>query len=94
MNKLGKKRDKVAYLYILPLIVLFFVLVYYCIINTVVVSFTDWDGMWDVFGWVGIKNYGKMLTDGGPGRAFWRCRRSSSICSARDFWYPVSRPGR
>lgn len=67
MNKLGKKRDKVAYLYILPLIVLSFVLVYYCIIDTVVVSFTDWDGMSDVFGWVGIKNYRKMLTD----RVFW-----------------------
>lgn len=67
MNKLGKKRDKVAYLYILPLIVLSFVLVYYCIIDTVVVSFTDWDGMSDVFGCVGIKNYRKMLTD----RVFW-----------------------
>lgn len=66
MNKTGKK-SWIAYLYILPMIVLSFVLVYYCIIDTVVVSFTDWDGMTDVFYFVALKNYIKMFKD----HVFW-----------------------
>lgn len=66
MNKTGKK-SWIAYLYILPVIVLSFVLVYYCIIDTVVVSFTDWDGMTDVFHFVALKNYIKMFKD----HVFW-----------------------
>lgn len=67
MNKSGKKSDRIAYLYILPLMVLSFALVYYCIIDTVVVSFTDWDGMSDGFQFIGIKNYTKLLSD----KVFW-----------------------
>ena len=66
MNKTGKK-SWIAYLYILPMIVLSFVLVYYCIIDTVVASFTDWDGMTDVFHFVALKNYIKMSKD----HVFW-----------------------
>ena len=66
MNKTGRK-SWIAYLYILPMIVLSFVLVYYCIIDTVVVSFTDWDGMTDVFHFVALKNYIKMFKD----HVFW-----------------------
>lgn len=66
MNKTGKK-SWIAYLYILPMIVLSFVLVYYCIIDTIVVSFTDWDGMTDVFHFVALKNYIKMFKD----HVFW-----------------------
>ncbi len=67
MNHLGKKKAWTAYLYILPMMVLSFALVYFCIIETVVVSFTDWDGMTDAFHWVGMKNYLKMLKD----KVFW-----------------------
>lgn len=69
MNKvrMKKKTDKIAYLYILPLLVLSFALVYYCIIDTVVVSFTDWDGMSDSFTFIGLTNYIKMLAD----KTFW-----------------------
>lgn len=68
MKKLGKKNDWAAYLYILPLLLLSFVLVYYCIINTVMVSFTDWDGMSGTYNIVGFQNYAKMLTD----QVFWK----------------------
>ncbi len=68
MKKLGKKNEKIAYLYILPLLVLSFALVYYCIIDTAIVSFTDWDGMSDSFKFVGLKNYTKMLADS----VFWK----------------------
>lgn len=70
MQKLKKNNWK-AYLYILPLLLLSSVLVYYCIINTVVVSFTDWDGMSDTWNFVALKNYKKLLTDKVFGVAVW-----------------------
>lgn len=70
MQKLKKNNWK-AYLYILPLLILSSVLVYYCIINTVVVSFTDWDGMSDTWNFVALKNYKKLLTDKVFGVAVW-----------------------
>lgn len=68
MNKLGKRHTWIAYLYILPMLLLSFVLVYYCIFNTIAVSFTDWDGMSDSFNVVGVENYVKMLSD----KVFWK----------------------
>lgn len=67
MNKLGKKNTWSAYLYILPLMLLSFALVYYCIISTVATSFTDWNGMSDSMNFVGLKNYALMLKD----KTFW-----------------------
>lgn len=58
-----KKHTWQAYLYILPLLLLSTALVYYCIISTVRVSFTDWNGMSDTFQWVGLKNYIKLFKD-------------------------------
>lgn len=68
MNKLGKKNNWSAYIYISPLILLSFLLVYYCIINTVVISFTDWNGMSDSMNFIGLKNYSIMLKD----KVFWK----------------------
>ena len=67
MNKLGKKNNWAAYLFILPLILLSFVMIYYCIIRTVMVSFTDWNGMTDTMNFVGLKNYAKLVKD----KTFW-----------------------
>ena len=67
MNKLGKKNNWAAYLYILPLILLSFVMIYYCIIRTVMTSFTDWNGMTDTMNFVGLKNYAKLVKD----KTFW-----------------------
>lgn len=63
MKKVGKNNNVLAYLYILPLMAFSFVLVYYCIVNTVAVSFTDWDGMSAEFSMVGLKNYVEMVHD-------------------------------
>ena len=67
MNKLGKKNNWAAYLFILPLMALSFVLIYYCIIRTVYTSFTDWNGMSDTMNFVGLKNYAKLIKD----KTFW-----------------------
>lgn len=62
-------------MYILPLMMFSFVLVYYCIINTIAVSFTDWDGMSSEFSWVGLKNYAGMIRD----RVFWISVRNNIV---------------
>ena len=67
MNKLGKKHNWSAYLYILPMMIFSFALIYYCIICTVGTSFTDWNGMSADMNFVGFKNYVKMLKD----KTFW-----------------------
>lgn len=67
MNRLGKKNNWAAYLFILPLMLLSFVLIYYCIIRTVMTSFTDWNGMSDTMNFVGLKNYAKLMKD----KTFW-----------------------
>lgn len=67
MNKLGKKNNWAAYLFILPLILLSFVMIYYCIIRTVMTSFTDWNGMTETMNFVGLKNYAKLVKD----KTFW-----------------------
>lgn len=61
-----KKRgwdDKVAYLYILPMVILSIAIVYYCIGFTIYVSFTNWDGMSPEMKFVGLLNYQKLLHD-------------------------------
>ena len=67
MNKLGKKNNWTAYLYILPLMIFSFALIYYCIICTIGTSFTDWNGMSKEMNFVGLKNYTKMVHD----KTFW-----------------------
>lgn len=68
MKKIKTKHNWSAYLYILPLLILSFALVYYCIFDTIYVSFTNWDGMTDEFDFVGLQNYIKMFGDD----VFWK----------------------
>lgn len=68
MKKSGKKNNWAAYLYILPLLLLLFTVIYYCIIRTVYTSFTDWNGMSDTMNFVGFKNYIKLFQDS----TFWK----------------------
>jgi len=62
MKKPGRKSFS-AYLYILPLLILSFAFVYYCIGRTIYVSFTDWNGMSDTMNFVGFENYTKLFFD-------------------------------
>lgn len=63
MRRLSKRQDWHAYLYILPLMIMSFALIYYCIFNTVMISFTDWDGMSASFDYVWFENYIKLYKD-------------------------------
>lgn len=62
MKNPGRKNFS-AYLYLLPLLILSFAFVYYCIGDTIYVSFTDWNGMSNTMNFVGLKNYNKLLND-------------------------------
>lgn len=75
MNRIGKENNWAAYLYILPMMVLSFAVVYYCILDTVFVSFTNWDGMTAVYDFVGFKNYSRMLHD----KVFWLSVKNNLI---------------
>ncbi len=75
MKKLGKKNNWAAYLYILPLMLLSFAVVYYCIIRTVMTSFTDWNGMSPEMNFVGLKNYIKLFKDA----TFWKAVTNNVI---------------
>lgn len=55
------------YLYLVPILVLSLAFIYYCIGFTVVISFTDWNGISDSWEWVQLENYTEMLTD----NTFW-----------------------
>lgn len=68
MRRLGKKQDWKAFIYILPLLLLSFALIYYCIGNTVMLSFTNWDGMSPTFDYVGLDNYLDLYKDA----TFWK----------------------
>lgn len=63
MNQSGKRNNWTAYFYILPLMAFSFLLVYYCIVNTVIVSFTDWNGMSAEKAFVGLRNYARLVKD-------------------------------
>ena len=84
MNQLKKKNNWSAYLYILPLMVLSFALIYYCIICTVGTSFTDWNGMSKEMNFVGLKNYTKMLHD----KTFWTAVANNVIFFFRHGIHP------
>lgn len=67
MSKSRKKTNWQAYLFILPLLLCSFALIYYCIIRTVITSFTDWNGMSETMNFVGWRNYVKLFHD----KTFW-----------------------
>lgn len=63
------------YLYLVPILVLSLAFIYYCIGFTVVISFTDWNGISDSWEWVRLDNYKEMLTDS----TFWLAVRNNVI---------------
>lgn len=63
------------YLYLVPILVLSLFFIYYCIGFTVVISFTDWNGISDSWNWVKLENYTEMLTDS----TFWLAVRNNVI---------------
>lgn len=59
-----KQRDNISLLkFLLPALILYALFVVYPFIKGLYYSFTDWDGMSQEAGWVGLKNYTKIFRD-------------------------------
>ncbi|GIL29849.1 carbohydrate ABC transporter permease [Actinocatenispora comari] len=58
----GRRRSRVAYLYILPAFAVFAVFLGYPFLQTIQYSFYDWDGL-SAATWAGVANYAAVVTD-------------------------------
>ena len=57
------QRKLVGYAFLIPIIVMLGIFMFYPIVKSVIMSFTNWSGMTDEYKWVGLKNYIKIFTD-------------------------------
>lgn len=62
MRRLAKSPVMLNWMY-LPALLLFAVFIYYPFFRGLLISFTDWDGYSQMFHYIGIDNYKRMLSD-------------------------------
>ena len=62
-QRFGPMTGPSAYLFVLPAFLLYVVFVIYPLIQTVELSFTNWDGLRSSWDWVGLDNYERLLND-------------------------------
>ncbi len=62
-----RNRNNVAYLFVLPFVVVFLIFSVYPVLRTLYLSFTSYKGFGDPV-WLGLDNYKRVLTD----KFFWR----------------------
>ncbi|MCJ8012094.1 sugar ABC transporter permease [Paenibacillus sp. KQZ6P-2] len=62
MRRLAKSPVMLNWMY-LPALLLFAVFIYYPFFRGLLISFTDWDGYSQIFHYIGIDNYKRMLSD-------------------------------
>ncbi len=63
LNPKNREETLIGYLFIFPAVALFLVFGIYPFYRTIVISFTNWDGIASDYQFVGFANYAKMLTD-------------------------------
>ena len=61
--KLETQRKILGYFFLLPIVVMLTVFMFYPIVKSVVMSFTNWSGMTDDWEWVGLNNYIRIFTN-------------------------------
>jgi raffinose/stachyose/melibiose transport system permease protein len=61
--KLDTQRKILGYFFLVPVVVLLTVFMFYPIIKSFIMSFTNWSGMSPDWKWVGLKNYTRIFTD-------------------------------
>ena len=57
------QRKILGYFFLLPIVVMLTVFMFYPIVKSVVMSFTNWSGMTDDWEWVGLNNYIRIFTN-------------------------------
>lgn len=61
--KLETQRKILGYFFLLPIVVMLTVFMFYPIVKSVFMSFTNWSGMTDDWEWVGLNNYIRIFTN-------------------------------
>lgn len=61
--KLETQRKILGYFFLIPIVVLLVVFMFYPIVKSAVMSFTNWSGLTDDWKWVGFNNYIRIFTD-------------------------------
>ena len=74
--KLETQRKILGYFFLLPIVVLLTVFMFYPIVKSIVMSFTNWSGMTDDWEWVGLNNYIRIFTNMPE---YWRAMRVNVI---------------
>ncbi|MCH9275977.1 sugar ABC transporter permease [Bifidobacterium amazonense] len=75
-RKYMARRNKITmFLFVVPMLVVFLCMVILPSLQSLQLSFTDWDGISDTYDWVGFDNYVDMLTSG----RFWNAVRNTLI---------------
>jgi raffinose/stachyose/melibiose transport system permease protein len=57
-------------LFVVPGLIIYLVFMIYPFLNTIYLSFTDWNGVAPAKDWVGLSNYARMIGDGAALKAF------------------------
>jgi raffinose/stachyose/melibiose transport system permease protein len=58
-----RRRKRLGYVFLLPSFVILGAFLFYPVVNSVVMSLTDWTGFGNGFAWVGFDNYVRIFTD-------------------------------
>lgn len=65
-----RQQSRYAVLFIVPGLLIYLIFMIYPFLNTVYLSFTDWNGVAPTKEWVGLANYSRMLGDATALKAF------------------------
>lgn len=60
--KLETQRKILGYFFLIPIVVMLTVFMFYPIVKSIIMSFTNWSGMTDTWEWVGFNNYIRIFT--------------------------------
>ncbi|MCL2544354.1 MAG: sugar ABC transporter permease [Clostridia bacterium] len=66
------RRKVLGYFFLLPIVTLLVVFTFYPIINSVIMSFTNWSGFNQQYDFIGLRNYERLFTNPLDTREYWR----------------------
>jgi raffinose/stachyose/melibiose transport system permease protein len=70
MSALRRQQAYYAILFIFPGLAVYLIFMIYPFLNTIYLSFTNWNGVAETKDWVGLSNYARMFEDGAVLKAF------------------------
>jgi ABC-type sugar transport system permease subunit len=69
------RRYRAGVFFVLPALLLYVVFMVYPFLNSIYLSFTDWNGVRAVKNWIGLANYRELIADG----RFWLALRNNLV---------------